>query len=237
LDIKNYLQNIYIVPILIFSVVIHEMAHGWVALRMGDRTAKDMGRLTLNPIPHIDFFGSILVPLFSILATGRVLIAWAKPVPIDPRNFSHFKRDDSLVTAAGPVSNLIIAFICSVFVIIVQRITDAADMDETSLMFEFMNFLYNMFAYGIFLNVTLCIFNLIPIPPLDGSHLLANVLPDEAAFRYRKIGFLGIFVILALFNFVPGFAKIFYRIIIFFTMPFLNFISIFIPDFSKLYFG
>ncbi len=238
MDIKAYLENIYIVPILIFSVVIHEMAHGWVALRLGDRTAKELGRLTLNPIPHIDLFGSILVPLFSILATGRVLIAWAKPVPIDPRNFSNFKRDDSLVTVAGPVSNFIIAFICSVFVIIVHKLTVAyVAGNNESVAFEFMNFLYNMFAYGIFLNVALAIFNLIPIPPLDGSHLLANILPDEAAFRYRKIGFLGIFIILALFNFVPGFAKIFFGIIIFFTMPFLNFISIFIPEFSKLYFG
>jgi Zn-dependent protease len=238
LDIKAYLENIYIVPILIFSVVIHEMAHGWVALRLGDRTAKELGRLTLNPIPHIDLFGSILVPIFSILATGRVLIAWAKPVPIDPRNFSHFKRDDSLVTVAGPVSNFIIAFICSVFVIIVHKLTvEFAAGNTESMAFEFMNFLYKMFAYGIFLNVALAIFNLIPIPPLDGSHLLANILPNETAFRYRKIGFLGIFIILALFNFVPGFAKIFFSIIIFFTMPFLNFISIFIPEFSKLYFG
>ncbi len=133
MDIKNYLQNIYIVPILIFSVVIHEMAHGWIALKMGDRTAKDMGRLTLNPIPHIDFFGSILVPLFSILATGRVLIAWAKPVPIDPRNFSHFKRDDTFVTVAGPISNLIIAFICSLFVILIQKITSSyIGVDQSS---------------------------------------------------------------------------------------------------------
>jgi Zn-dependent protease len=238
LDIKAYLENIYIIPILLFSVVIHEMAHGWVALRLGDRTAKELGRLTLNPIPHIDLFGSVLVPIFSIIATGRVLIAWAKPVPIDPRNFSHFKRDDSLVTAAGPVSNFIIAFICSVFVIIVHKLTvEFAAGNTESMVFEFMNFLYKMFAYGIFLNVALAIFNLIPIPPLDGSHLLANILPDETAFRYRKIGFLGIFIILALFNFVPGFAKIFFSIIIFFTMPFLNFISIFIPEFSKLYFG
>ena len=237
MDIKSYLENIYIIPILIFSVVIHEMAHGWVALKLGDKTAKEMGRLTLNPIPHIDFFGSILVPIFSILATGRVLIAWAKPVPIDPRNFKRFKRDDSLVTAAGPVSNFVIAFLCSVFVILVQRVTNNFVQDETSVLFQFMNFLYNMFAYGIFLNVALAIFNMIPIPPLDGSHLLANVIPDEAAFRFRRVGFLGIFIILALFNFVPGFAKVFFKIIIFFTMPYLNFINIFIPEFSKLYFG
>jgi Zn-dependent protease len=112
-DLRSYLENIYIVPILIFSVVIHEMAHGWVALRCGDTTARDLGRLTLNPIPHIDFFGSILVPLLSIITTGRVFIAWAKPVPINPGNFSNYKRDDSLVTAAGPFSNLLTAFICA----------------------------------------------------------------------------------------------------------------------------
>jgi Zn-dependent protease len=87
MDLKSYAENIFIVPILIFSVVIHEMAHAWVALKCGDNTAKDLGRITLNPIPHIDLFGSILVPLFSIIATGRVFIAWAKPVPIDPRTF------------------------------------------------------------------------------------------------------------------------------------------------------
>ena len=115
MEIKSYLENIYVVPILIFSVVIHEMAHAWIALRCGDTTAKDLGRITLNPVPHIDMFGSIIIPLFSILATGRVFIAWAKPVPINPLNFRNFKRDDTLVTIAGPLSNLIIAFLCVLF--------------------------------------------------------------------------------------------------------------------------
>jgi len=236
-DLRSYLENIYIVPILIFSVVIHEMAHGWVALRCGDTTARDMGRLTLNPIPHIDFFGSILVPLLSILTTGRVFIAWAKPVPIDPGNFSHYKRDDTLVTAAGPFSNLITAFICSVFVILIHFIIVNFSVPESSMTFEFMNFIFKMFAYGIFLNVTLAIFNLLPVPPLDGSHIFAHLLPDEAAYRYRQIGFFGIFIILILFSYIPGFSKLFFRIIIFFTMPYLNFVEMFIPGFSGLYFS
>src|SRR5512145_482749 len=112
------------------------MAHGWVALKCGDNTAKDMGRLTLNPIPHIDLFGSILVPLFSVLATGRVLIAWAKPVPIDPRNFSSFRRDDTLVTVAGPISNFILAFICSGMVVIIHTINLSAAPSADSFLFQ-----------------------------------------------------------------------------------------------------
>jgi len=235
-NFSQYLQEIYIIPILVFSVVIHEMAHGWVALKCGDSTAKDMGRLTLNPIPHIDIFGSILVPMFSILATGRVFIAWAKPVPIDPRNFSNFRRDDSFVTAAGPISNFLIAFICSLFVIVLNKTIPLISSDPDSFSFQFLYFLYNMFKYGIFLNVTLAIFNLFPIPPLDGSHLLANLLPDEAAYRFRQIGFYGIFLVLILFNYIPGFARLFLGVVVFFTKPYLSFIEIFIPHFTESYF-
>jgi Zn-dependent protease len=228
MNLSSYLENIYIVPILIFSVVIHEMAHAWVALKCGDTTAKDLGRITLNPIPHIDLFGSILVPLFSILATGRVFIAWAKPVPIDPRNFRSFKRDDTLVTIAGPLSNLLIAFACVVFVIAFYYISGAVNPAEGSFGSEFLNYMVKMFYAGIFLNVSLAVFNMIPIPPLDGSHVLANLLPDELAFRYRNIGFMGIFIILALFNFVPGFSKFFIMVISAVAAPYFKLVEIFV---------
>ncbi|MEO8513177.1 MAG: site-2 protease family protein [Ignavibacteria bacterium] len=229
MDLRSYVENIYIIPILIFSVVIHEMAHAWVALKCGDTTAKDLGRITLNPIPHIDLFGSILIPLFSIIATGRVFIAWAKPVPIDPRNFRHFKRDDTLVTIAGPISNLIIAFLCTFFVIGIYYLSSAIKLQQGTYFFEFLNYMNKMFSAGIFLNVSLAVFNMIPIPPLDGSHVLANLLPDELAMRYRRIGFMGIFIILMLFNFVPGFSQVFVSIISFVAKPYLSLIDIFIP--------
>lgn len=228
MNLSGYLENIYIIPILIFSVVIHEVAHGWVALKCGDTTARDLGRLTLNPIPHIDLFGSILVPLLSILTTGRVFIAWAKPVPVDPRNFKNFRKDDSLVTSAGPISNLIIAFICSLFVILFYYIAIILSPPKESVGFEFLNYMYKMFSAGIFLNVSLAIFNLVPIPPLDGSHLLANLLPESLSLKYRQIGFFGVFLILILFYYIPGVSNIFISVIMFVVQPYLSFINLFV---------
>jgi len=228
MDLKSYAENIYIIPILIFSVVIHEMAHAWVALRCGDTTAKDLGRITLNPIPHIDLFGSVLIPLFSIIATGRVFIAWAKPVPIDPRNFKNFKRDDTLVTIAGPISNLLISFTCVFLSAAFYYIASAVNPPQDSFGFEFLSYMFKMFYAGIILNISLAVFNMIPIPPLDGSHVLANMLPDELALRYRNIGLMGIFIILALFNFVPGFSRFFMTIISFISEPYMKLLDLFI---------
>ena len=189
-------DQLYIVPILLFSVIIHEIAHGLMALRLGDTTARDMGRLTLNPIPHIDLFGSILVPLFSLMAAGSVFIAWAKPVPVNPANFSRPRRDDVLVSAVGPFSNMVLALVCTVAVIGLALAGNAMAGAEPPFVARGFEFLINMFYGGITLNIVLAVFNMIPVPPLDGSHILATLLPEGAARRYRSIGFFGILIIL-----------------------------------------
>jgi len=221
-------EQLFVIPILLFSVVIHEMAHGWMALRLGDPTARDAGRLTLNPIPHIDLFGSILVPLFSILAAGRIFIAWAKPVPVNPWNFRNFRRDDMLVSLVGPVSNLCLALACSVMVIVLGTIGPAIANRSIPFLASFWEFLLKMFYGGVYLNVVLAVFNLIPIPPLDGSHVLASFLPDELADRYRRLGFLGIFFVIMLMR-VPAFNAGFGHIIGAVFAPFHALIGYFLP--------
>ncbi len=206
------IDQIYILPILLFSVIIHEIAHGWMALRLGDPTAKMMGRLTLNPIPHIDLVGSILVPLFSILAAGQVFIAWAKPVPVNGMNFKNYRRDDVLVSVVGPVSNLILAVACTVLFIASTYARAWIGAPDGSGLDQVLIFVCRMFYGGIILNIVLAVFNLIPVPPLDGSHVLAALLPDEAADRYQRIGFLGVFVVIFLMR-VPLFNGIFSSIV------------------------
>jgi len=222
------LEQLYVIPILLFSVVIHEMAHGWLALRAGDTTARDMGRLTLNPIPHIDLVGSILVPLFSLLAAGRIFIAWAKPVPVNPYNFRDFKRDDMLISLAGPVSNLCLALACSVMVILLGVAAPAVAGTNVAILGRFWEFLLKMFYGGVYLNVVLAIFNLIPIPPLDGSHVLASFLPDELAERYRRLGFFGIFAVIMLMR-VPAFNAGFGSVIEAVFAPYHALIGLFLP--------
>ena len=203
------IDNIAIIPILLFSVIIHEIAHGWAALRLGDPTAKEMGRLTLNPIPHIDLFGSIILPIMSLATAGTVFIAWAKPVPINPGNFSRPRRDDMIVSFAGPASNLLLSLGCAGAFLVVASIVRQVGGTDTPLLAESLVFLLKMFYGGVYLNIILAVFNLIPIPPLDGSHILASFLPPGAAMAYRRIGFLGIVAILFLLQ-VPAVAHAFH---------------------------
>lgn len=150
--------------ILVFSAVIHEFAHGWMANHLGDPTAKYMGRLTLNPIPHIDLLGSIVIPLMLILSNAGVIIGWAKPVPYNPHNLKDQKNGPALVGVAGPASNLFLAL----FFGIIVRIVSAKGI--------FLNFI-PLFEIIVYINILLAVFNLIPIPPLDGSKLLFSFLP------------------------------------------------------------
>jgi Zn-dependent protease len=196
------LDQLYILPILLFSVIVHELAHGWMALKLGDPTAKDMGRLTFNPIPHIDPVGSIIIPMLSIFLAGRVFIAWAKPVPVNPLNFSSYRRDNILVSIVGPLSNVVLSFVSTVAFILLARVAPELSMSN-EIVGEALGFLLKMFYRGITLNMALAVFNMIPVPPLDGSHVLASLLPDKISQKFQSIGFIGIFIILILMRWQP----------------------------------
>jgi Zn-dependent protease len=183
--------------ILIYSAILHEIAHGFVAERLGDPTARLMGRLTLNPKNHIDPFMSILVPLLLILSGSPVIFGAAKPVPVDPFNFREPKKDMALVSLAGPGTNLLIAFI---FALICRLFFPGLSLDiirNSSLV----GFLLGTIVY---INLLLAIFNLIPIPPLDGSKIFALLLPDREAAVYLSIGTFGILIIFFLLAFPVG---------------------------------
>lgn len=213
------MENLSIIPILLFSVIVHEIAHGWTAMKLGDPTAKEMGRLTLNPLPHIDLFGSIIFPLMSLAAAGTVFLAWAKPVPVNPGNFSRPRRDDMIVSFAGPASNILMAGFCSAAFIGFTMIARQIGPMDSSILTNASVFILTMFYGGVYLNIILAVFNLIPIPPLDGSHILASFLPPQAAAAYRRIGFLGIIAILFLMR-VPVVAQAFHDAVMFLASPF-----------------
>lgn len=221
------IDALYILPILLFSVIIHEVAHGYMALRLGDPTAKMLGRLTLSPLPHIDLIGSILIPLLSILSTGSVFIAWAKPVPVNPANFAHPRRDDILVSIVGPGSNILLAFVCSIAFIALDLVAGAMQFSSPDFVSSGIAFMLKMFYGGIYLNIVLAVFNLIPVPPLDGSHVLASLLPPRAAQGYRSIGFVGILLLIFLMR-VPAVSRTFHGVIEGMFHPFSLFISLFV---------
>jgi len=169
-----------------------------MALRLGDPTARDAGRLTFNPIPHLDPIGSILVPLLSLASAGTVFIAWAKPVPVNPAYFKNRRRDDILVSAVGPVSNLLVAGCCAFLYGLTIALTGSVNTMAEGTEREVVLFFLKMFSIGITLNIFLAVFNLLPVPPLDGSHILASLLPDQLSVYYRRVGFAGILIILVL---------------------------------------
>lgn len=186
MDIFSF--GIISLAILIFSAILHEVAHGVVADRLGDPTARLMGRLTLNPLPHIDPIMSVILPLILILSGSPVIFGAAKPVPVDPFNFRDPKKDMALVSLAGPLTNLILAVIFALVVKLGILSTFTA-----------------LIALQIVkLNLLLAIFNLIPIPPLDGSKVFASLLPEEMATSYLSIGNLGMFILFFLLLFPIG---------------------------------
>lgn len=191
---------IFILCILIFSVAVHEVAHAWVARREGDDTAEKLGRITLNPISHLDLMGSLIVPVSMYYMSGGMIFGWAKPVPVDPRKFRDPKWSDIRVSMAGIASNIMLAVgftLLASAMVLAQGVVSGLDgMLGQGLLFA---------RFGIYINLILAFFNLIPIPPLDGSHVLAQLLPEKLSLGYRKVGRYGGMLLLALIFFVPGF--------------------------------
>ncbi|PKM99915.1 MAG: site-2 protease family protein [Elusimicrobia bacterium HGW-Elusimicrobia-2] len=178
--------DLLFLPILFFSVIVHEVAHGYAALRLGDETALYSGRLTLNPIPHIDPVGTIILPLFLVMTNARFLIGWAKPVPVNPYNFVNPRQDFAKVGAAGPLANIALALISAMLLTIINL---------AGLMTSF-ELIAGLLQYSVFINILLAVFNLIPIPPLDGSRILAAVLPYDKAYKYERMMRFGPFLTL-----------------------------------------
>ncbi len=180
---------VWALPVL-FAITLHEVAHGWVARFFGDPTAMMLGRLSLNPVKHIDPVGTVLVPVL-MLVLGGFLFGWAKPVPITYENLRHPKRDMALVAAAGPLANLLMG----VFWSLIMRLGLSME-PSTSQVAAFL--VYSGIA-GININIILAIVNLLPIPPLDGGRVATSILPGPLAWKLSRIEPYGVFIVLALF--------------------------------------
>jgi len=200
----NYImQIIYSLIIILFSAIIHEYMHGWMADRLGDPTAKDAGRLTLNPLAHIDLFGSIIMPFLIYFGTnGAMIFGYAKPVPFNPYNIRDQKYGSAKVAAAGPLANLIIAL----FFGLILRFIPLVNLS-----------LAGFLAIIVQINLILLVFNIIPIPPLDGSKVIAAILPYNLQIRYLDLERFGMILILLFvffgFSFIIPIVEFLFRII------------------------
>jgi Zn-dependent protease len=178
---------VWVLPV-VFAITVHEVAHGWVAKKYGDNTAFMLGRLTLNPIKHIDLVGTIILPGLLLLTGTGFIFGWAKPVPVDPRYFKNPRRDMAIVALAGPVSNLLMAIgwaLCA-------RLGVVLNMEVVTL-----PLIYTGIA-GISINLVLALINLLPIPPLDGSRILTGILPSRLAWKYNQLERYGFIILLLL---------------------------------------
>jgi Zn-dependent protease len=186
----NVAQVLIAFIVLLFSLTVHETAHAWTADRLGDPTARTLGRVSLNPVVHVDPIGTIVFPLVAMVS-GVPLIGWAKPVPVDIRRLAHPRRDYMLVAAAGPASNLVMAVAASLALAVMPITPPVLDEPNVSVP------LATLFSIAIQLNLLLAVFNMIPIPPLDGGNVLAGLLPPGLAARFDQIRPYGVLLIYA----------------------------------------
>lgn len=186
------MESILLIPPLLLAIILHECSHGWVAEKLGDPTARDLGRITLNPIPHIDLVGTVLLPLFLIITQSPYFFGWAKPVPVNPTYFQNPRKGMLQVALAGPLTNLLLAF----FFGILFRLFQWIGLNQ-----GFFLPLQMMVIWGVILNLVLAFFNLIPVPPLDGSKIILGLLTEDKAEKFailERYSFLLILLLLTI---------------------------------------
>ncbi|GAC1515166.1 MAG: site-2 protease family protein [Gemmatimonadaceae bacterium] len=198
---------VLVAPVFVFSIIAHEVAHGYAALRQGDSTALALGRLSFNPVKHIDPFMSILMPIVLWFGShGTFTMGGAKPVPVNPRNYRNFKRGDIIVSLAGVSTNFAIALVCTALIPLFGIVARYVPLLESSL-----GLLQGMMTWGVLLNFGLLAFNLLPIPPLDGSHVMKYLLPPAWALKYQQVGRYGFLILVLILGFGSSLLEVWLR--------------------------